>query len=109
MNINNVVINDTITNIKVENGKIAAFSDTPFENGIDAGRKKAIPGLIDVHTHGCAGRDTMDADFEEMCRFYALHGTTSWLPTTMTMDEESIKRVTHAETNFAGANIVGFH
>lgn len=109
MNINNALVNGRLTNIGIENGKIASLSDKPFADGIDAAGKRVIPGLIDVHTHGCAGHDTMDADFAEMCRFYAQHGTTTWLPTTMTMDAESLKAVTDAETKHSGANIAGFH
>ena len=109
MNINNALVNGKITNIGIENGKIACFSDVPFADGFDVEGKCVIPGLIDVHTHGCAGHDTMDADYADMCRFYAAHGTTTWLPTTMTMDRESLKRVTEAETEFKGANIAGFH
>lgn len=109
MNINNALVNGKITHIAIENGKIAGFSDTPFSDGMDVGGKRVIPGLIDVHTHGCAGHDTMDADYAEMCRFYAEHGTTTWLPTTMTMDEKSLKAVTEARTDFEGANIAGFH
>ena len=53
--------------------------------------------------------DTMDADFEPMCRFYAEHGTTSFLPTTMTMGYDALERVTQAKTDFPGAEILGFH
>lgn len=55
------------------------------------------------------GLDTMDADFKPMCRFYAEHGTTSFLPTTMTMGYDALERVTNAETDFPGADILGFH
>ena len=109
MNINNAVVNGKRVNIKTENGKIAAFSDTELPNAFDAKGERVIPGLIDVHTHGCAGMDTMDADFEKMCDFYAKHGTTSFLPTTMTMSHEDLLRVTTAKTDFPGAQIMGFH
>ncbi len=109
MNINNALFGEKKVNIEIKDGKIAAFSDTPLENALDACGKRVIPGLIDVHTHGCVGLDTMDADFEKMCAFYASHGTTSVLLTTMTMDYESLERVTAAATNFGGAQILGFH
>ena len=46
-----------------------------------------LPGFIDVHVHGAMGRDTMDADVDglrEMAAFYARHGVTGFLATTMT-------------------------
>ena len=109
MLLNNASVLGKHKNLRIENRKIAEISDLPFENAIDLKGKRVIPGLIDVHTHGCVGRDTMDADFEAMCDFYAKNGTTSWLPTTLTADEEKILRVTTAKTDFKGANILGFH
>ena len=109
MNINNAIVNGKLVNIEICDGKIASLSETPFENGYDAGGKRVIPGLIDVHTHGCIGMDTMDADFERMCAFYAEKGTTSFLPTTMTMGYDDLLKVVNAKTDFKGANILGFH
>lgn len=109
MNINNAVVNGKKTCIKIENGRLAGFSEAELPNAIDAKGQTVIPGLIDVHTHGCAGMDTMDADFEKMCDFYARHGTTCFLPTTMTMSHEALLRVTTAKTDFLGAEIAGFH
>lgn len=45
-----------------------------------------IPGFIDLHVHGAAGRDVMEGGnaTEEIARFHARHGTTSLLATTMT-------------------------
>ena len=109
MIISNALINGEIQNIVIENGKIKELTDKPLKADINASGKTVIPGLIDVHTHGCIGLDTMDADFEEMCVYHAKNGTTSWLPTAMTMDFESLKRVDNAKTDFKGANILGFH
>lgn len=109
MVIYNVLLNGALKTVTAENGIIKSVEDNTGKGDIDAGGCRVIPGLIDVHTHGCIGMDTMDADFEPMCRFYAEHGTTSFLPTTMTMDYDSLKRVTQAKTDFDGANILGFH
>lgn len=109
MKINNALVNGKLVNIAITDKKITEVSEKAYEDGIDVGGKRVIPGLIDVHTHGCIGLDTMDADFADMCRFYASHGTTSWLPTTMTMDEASLLAVTDAKTDFEGAEIIGFH
>lgn len=109
MIINNALINGEKKNIIINGGKITELTDREAPHGIDACGNKVIPGLIDVHTHGCIGMDTMDADFEPMCRFYAENGTTSWLPTTMTMGYDDLLRVCNAKTDFKGANILGFH
>lgn len=109
MIIYNARIGDSLKSVKTENGKIAEITDNVKNGDINAVGNRIIPGLIDVHTHGCIGTDTMDADFEPMCRFYAEHGTTSFLPTTMTMGYDALERVTNAKTDFKGANILGFH
>lgn len=109
MIINNARIHNEIRNLVICDGKIAEITASPVSGGIDAGGKRVIPGLIDVHTHGCIGLDTMDADFAPMCDYYARHGTTSFLPTTMTMGYDALLRVTQAKTDFPGAAVLGFH
>lgn len=109
MLIYNANVEGRLCSIEINGGKITEISENTGHGDIDAGGCRVIPGLIDVHTHGCIGHDTMDADFAPMCRFYAEHGTTSFLPTTMTMGYDSLTRVTEAETDFDGANIIGFH
>ncbi len=45
------------------------------------------PGFIDIHVHGGAGQDVMEADaaaLAPMERHMATHGVTSYLPTTVT-------------------------
>lgn len=65
------------------------------EEVISCTGQKIIPGLFDIHTHGALGHDfsfsSADED-EEMCRFYASHGVTSVLATTMTNEEDQLKR-----------------
>lgn len=109
MVINNADVFGKITNIVIQNGKITALTDEISKKGLDAKGQRVIPGLIDVHTHGCIGYDTMDGNFEPMCRYYAEKGTTSFLPTTMTMGYDSLMAVCNSKTDFRGANILGFH
>ncbi len=109
MILNNCRIAGKLWSIEIENGKIAAISEMPKGGGIDIGGKRVIPGLVDIHTHGMLGYDTMDADFEALCRVYASYGTTSFLPTTMTMGYDDLQKVTDAKIDYPGAEILGFH
>lgn len=110
MIISNALVKGKLVNITVNSeGVITDIGDADVRGDIDAAGKRVIPGMIDVHSHGCIGLDTMDADFAPMCAYLASKGTTSWLPTTMTMDHESIMRVCNAKTDFPGTNILGFH
>lgn len=110
MILKNLLFEGKLTDLTVENGTITAIEPAGgSREGLDCSGLTVIPGLVDMHTHGCAGYDTMDAHFEEMSNFLAQHGTTSWLPTTMTMDYDSIRRVTEASREVSGAQILGFH
>ena len=60
---------------------------------IDAGGLYLAPGFIDIHVHGGAGSDFMDAapaDIETVFRYHAAHGTTSLCPTTATAPLDEI-------------------
>lgn len=109
MVIYNALVKGELKTVITEGGKIVSVEKNRSCGDINAEGNHLIPGLIDVHTHGCIGMDTMDADFKPMCRFYAEHGTTSFLPTTMTMGYKSLLKVTEAKTDFPGAQILGFH
>ena len=60
---------------------------------IDAGGLYIAPGFVDIHVHGGAGSDFMDAtpaDVETVFRYHAEHGTTSLCPTTATAPLDEI-------------------
>jgi len=105
----NCNVNGNITDIVIENKKILSVGKCS-EAGIDIRGKKVYPGLFDIHAHGLCGYDTMDGD--KLCKMsyeLAAAGTTSWLPTTMTMDFDTIEKVVRSIPEQKGANIPGFH
>lgn len=105
----NACVNGMITDITTENGKIVSLEKT-VQDGEDLGGLKVFSGLIDIHTHGCLGYDTMDGVCDEMSMFYAQNGVTSYLPTTMTASMEELNNITSIDTeSIKGAKILGFH
>lgn len=56
----------------------------------------AIPGLTDIHFHGCVGYDFCDGTREAidaMAAYEASVGVTSIVPATMTLDEETLLKI----------------
>lgn len=97
-----------ITDLKIENGKFSDIGQIE-DTGIDLKGAKIIPGLIDTHIHGCNGFDTLSCNFEPMCDFLAKNGTTSWMPTLVTTDSQTMKNVTETIPKCKGAEILGYH
>lgn len=68
-------------------------SENEYE--INLGGRYVIPGLVDIHIHGCAGADCSDADpdgLHRMGTYLAAHGVTSYLPTLATLPEDETIR-----------------
>jgi N-acetylglucosamine-6-phosphate deacetylase len=90
--------------------------EEPDSHRIDASGMWVTPGLIDIHTHGADGHDTMDATPEAMAgfgKFLARHGVTSYLPTTITAAQRDIQNaidnIEHFRSEIDGARIAGIH
>ena len=84
---------------------------------IDANGMYVSPGLIDVHIHGCMGFDVMDSVCEAVkivSESIVKNGVTSFLPTTMTMEQEDVFRALESVRRFMaedleGARVLGAH
>lgn len=112
MILKNVKFKEKVTDIQIKNGRFTHIGGgfDPDGQVTDAEGLKIIPGLIDIHSHGCLGYDTMEGGLPEMAAYQLSHGITTWYPTTMTMSFEDIRRATEAPiTGFRGAYIPGFH
>ncbi len=78
------------TDLLVENGIIAAMGPD-LGSGRDCTGLTILPGLVDIHTHGCAGFDFDHADQEHLAQMsacYLRHGVTAVLATLMTNPRE---------------------
>ena len=108
----NIRLDGRIRTLVFEGDRIARIEEgalPPEPGDLDGAGLLAVPGLVDIHSHGCLGLDTMDADFAEMAAFRAKHGTTTWLPTTMTAFREDLERVCAAPRDVPGARLPGIH
>ena len=116
-----------IKNGKVLFGRTFTDADLSFDRTIkaigrlegpadlDAAGGYVIPGLVDIHTHGAVGEDFSDGKpqgLQPLADYYAAHGVTSYLATTMTLKEEVLTPAMHAVRDFkpgGGAKCAGVH
>ena len=101
--------------------KIVGLSETVPEGAeiIDAKGRYVAPGLVDIHIHGYLGEDTSDGSVEgirKMAEGIVKNGVTAWLPTTMTVSYDDLRRAFNAvrtlmdkKNNPRGAQIMGVH
>lgn len=87
------------------------------ERVVDLQGRKVIPGLIDVHVHGSNGFEVMNPAYEQLdglSRYFAEHGTTSFLATT---GSGTVEEISDALSNIrdalprglSGAEMLGVH
>ncbi|MCP4167766.1 MAG: N-acetylglucosamine-6-phosphate deacetylase [Chloroflexi bacterium] len=105
----------------IEHGKIVSLVIGNLQVGstdhiIDAQGLWVTPGYIDVHVHGSAKADTMDATPEvihAMARFFASCGVTGYYPTTMSgwpePTQAAIDNVATCPQPVDGAHHLGVH
>lgn len=97
----------------VKDGLIAADALGP----ISAHGCYVIPGLTDLHFHGCVGEDFSDAtpdSLQKMADYELSRGITQICPAGMTLGEDQLTKIcqnaaAHRAKNAGGAELVGLH
>lgn len=82
---------------------------------IDADNLYVIPGLLDIHFHGCVGHDFCDGTPEAvkaMAEYQASQGVTAICPATMTLGDDSLTTIFQCANSYkseTGADLVGIN
>lgn len=102
--------------IVIENGVFAECAEQ--EKGvIDGEGCYAIPGLVDIHFHGCMGHDFCDGTKEAIAAIAeheASIGVTAIAPATMTLPVEELERILSVAAEYkreavSGADLIGIN
>lgn len=94
-----VVENNIITGLYTQN----TLQPMKDQIVIDASGKKIIPGLTDIHFHGCVGYDFCDGTSEAIRNIAAYelsHGITTICPATMTLPDETLISICNCASLF---------
>ncbi|SHK26490.1 N-acetylglucosamine-6-phosphate deacetylase [Anaerobranca californiensis DSM 14826] len=77
---------------------------------VDAQGYYLIPGLIDIHIHGCSGCDFCDGEISSLqtiSHYLASNGITSFLGTSMSLPEEELEKIFKVAHSFIKENTQG--
>ena len=83
--------------LAVADDRILAAGETG--DAVDMDGLYAIPGLVDLHFHGCMGRDFCDGTAEAistLAAYQAQNGVAAICPATMTYPEEKLTQIAQA-------------
>ena len=75
----------------------------PGEDAVDMGGLYAIPGLVDLHFHGCMGHDFCEGTHEAisaLAQYQAQNGVAAICPATMTYPEEKLTAIAEAAATY---------
>ncbi len=93
--------------ITIDGGRITNVSQSAsifeMDQTIDGNGCYAIPGLIDLHFHGCKGFDVCDGSAEsiaEIAKYEASVGVTGICPATMTLPAEELTYILSAAASY---------
>ena len=84
-------------------GKFFTDNSSCGDEVIDAGSCYAIPGLVDIHIHGCDGVDFCEgtADtIKKILAYEARNGITTIVPTTMSLSEDDLTKIVRAAADY---------
>ena len=103
--------------VVVENGRFVSIAEQPEHAGevIEAKGLYMIPGLVDIHFHGCMGADMCDGTKEALdviTQYEASVGVTNVCPATMTIPKDELLAVMKNAGAYAyhgGAHLVGIN
>jgi len=101
--------------VLIEDGRIVSLEAEQGDEETDLAGARLLPGFIDVHIHGAAGIDVMDATaagLGEVSEYLASQGVTSWVPTFVPASDEnyaSAIAVISEAMNGPGARVLGVH
>ena len=91
--------------VGISGGSITALSEKlTGENVIDCSGCLVLPGLADIHLHGCAGCDVCDAgtaSLDKIAAYEFSRGVTAFCPTTMTLPEERLTDVLRSISDYS--------
>jgi N-acetylglucosamine-6-phosphate deacetylase len=101
--------------VLTDGGQIASASGD--DQILDAAGCYVIPGLVDVHFHGCVGEDFSDATpdgLQKIADFELSQGVAYLCPAGMTLPEDQLTAIckntaAHRAKNSGGAEVVGAH
>lgn len=90
--------------IYIANGYFVSDEATARDGLIfDASGCYAIPGLTDIHFHGCMGQDFSDGTIEAIdaiASYEASVGVTNIVPATMTLPENTLLNISHMAKDY---------
>ena len=101
--------------VLTDGGQIASASGD--DRILDAAGCYVIPGLVDVHFHGCVGEDFSDATpdgLQKIADFELSQGVAYLCPAGMTLPEDQLTAIckntaAHRAKHSGGAEVVGAH
>lgn len=91
--VSNAIVSDAAEHMEKQ---VTVSADGNGDEIIDAKGMYVLPGLVDIHFHGCVGVDFCDGTFEAMdaiTKYEMENGITAIVPATMTLSREVLAHI----------------